>query len=122
MAKPQITYRGMPHSPVMDARIEELAAKLDEFHPRITRCHVVVAETDKHKSKGNHFEVHIDLHVPGSDVVATHQDSEDAYAAITAAFDVVIRQLEDVVRKQRADYKRHRDVPDASDVANQPPP
>src|SRR5437016_6303277 len=30
---PQITYRGMPHSPVMDAKILELAAKLEELHP-----------------------------------------------------------------------------------------
>src|SRR6478752_6582760 len=52
MTQPQITYRGMPHSPAMDARIVELAARLDELHPRISRCHVVVAESDQHKHKG----------------------------------------------------------------------
>ena len=31
----------------MDARILELAAKLDEFHPKITSCHVVVDEIDR---------------------------------------------------------------------------
>jgi ribosomal subunit interface protein len=101
MAQPQITYRGMPHSPAMDARISELAAKLDEFHPRITRCHVVVVEADHHKSKGNLFEVHIDLHIPGSDIVATQKANENAYAAITEAFEVVSRQIEDTVRRQR---------------------
>jgi ribosomal subunit interface protein len=114
MTDPQITYRGMQHSPAMDARIRELAAKLDEFHPRITRCHVVVDQDDRHKNKGNHIEVRVDVHIPGSEIVATHQHHEDAYAAVTAAFDVVIRQLEDAVRRQRADYKRHRDQRDSA--------
>ena len=90
MTTPQITYRGMPHSPAMDARIVELAAR-----------HVVVDETDRHKHKGNLFQVHVDLHVPGSEIVATHQSNTDAYAAINDAFDVVTRRLEDNVRRQR---------------------
>ncbi len=108
MAQTQITYRGMPHSPAMDARIVELAAKLDEFHPQITRCHVVVLETDRHKNKGNLFECHLDLHVPGHEIVATRKSSEDAYVAVTEAFDVAFRQLEDVVRIQRGEVKQHR--------------
>ena len=103
MAQPQITYRGMPHSPAMDARIVELAARLDELNPRISRCHVVVVESDQHKSKGNLFEVHIDLHVPGHEIVATRQANQDAYVAITDAFDVATRQLEDAVQRRRQD-------------------
>ena len=109
MAQPQITYRGMPHSPAMDARITELASKLDGFHPEITRCHVVVSESDRHKAKGNLFEVHVDLHVPGHEVVATHQANADAYVAITAAFEVAGRQLDEVVRIRRGHVKAHRD-------------
>ena len=63
MANPQITYRGMAHSPAMDERINELAARLDDLHP--------------------------DLHVPGSEIVAT-------------------RQLEDTVRRQRGEVKNHK--------------
>ena len=107
MANPQITYRGMPHSPAMDARIIELASKLEDFHPQITRCHVVVDEVDRHKSKGNLFEVHVDLHIPGHEIVATQKAHVDAYAAITEAFDVATRQLEDVVRRQRGEVKVH---------------
>ena len=108
MAQPQITYRGMPHSPAMDSRIVELAARLEELHPRITRCHVVVAETDRHKQKGNLFEVHLDIHVPGHEVVATQKANEDAYVAINEAFEVASRQLEDVARIQRGEVKAHR--------------
>ena len=99
----------MQHSPAMDSRIRELAAKLEDLHPKITRCHVVVDETDKHKSKGNLFEVRIDIHVPGREIVATHQKDEDAYVAVTAAFEVLTRQLEDEIRIHRGDVKRHTD-------------
>lgn len=109
MTEPQITYRGMPHSPAMDAKILELAARLDDFNPRITRCHVVVAETDKHKSKGNFFEVHVDLHIPGHEIVATQKANEDAYVAINEAFEVATRQLEAVMRRQRGEVKTHRE-------------
>ena len=108
MATPQITYRGMHSSPAMDARILELAAKLDEFHDKITKCHVVMVETDHHKTKGNLFECHIDIHVPGHDVVATQHAHEDAYAAITEGFDAAFRQLEDFARKDRGEVKTHR--------------
>ena len=109
MQEPQITYRGMPHSPAMDERIRELAQKLEEFHPKITHCHVVVNEPDKHKRHGNQFEVRVDLHVPGREIVATHQKNEDAYVAIHAAFDVLYRQLEEDIRMKRGEVKRHRE-------------
>ena len=109
MQTPQITYRGMEHSPAMDSRIQELTAKLEDLNPKITHCHVVVNEVDKHKNKGNLFEVRIDCHVPGKDIVATHHKHEDAYQAINLAFEVLHRQLEEDVRMARGEVKRHRD-------------
>lgn len=109
MQNPQITYRGMPHSPAMDERIRELAQKLEEFHPNITHCHVVVNEPDKHKRNGNQFDVRVDLHVPRREIVATHQKNEDAYVAIHAAFAVLYRQLEQDIRMKRGEVKRHRE-------------
>ena len=99
----------MQHSSAMDSRIREQVAKLEEFHPNITSCHVVVGATDKHQSKGNHFEVRVDLHVPHREIVSTLKEHEDAYAAITAAFDVVQRQLEEDIERKRGQVKRHGD-------------
>jgi ribosomal subunit interface protein len=104
--KPQITYRGLEHSPALDARITELSRKLGEFHPKITRCHVVVDELDRHKTKGNLFEVRIDLHVPGREI-ATHAQHEDAYAALNEAFAQMTHQLEEDIRIKRGEVKRH---------------
>lgn len=109
MLEPQITYRGMEHSAAMDARILELAGKLEEFHPKITRCHVIVDEHDRHKTKGNLFEVRIDLHVPGREIVATNKQHEDPYVALGDAFDVMYRQLAEDIRKVRGEVKTHTD-------------
>ena len=99
----------MQHSPAMDTRIRELAARLEDIQPKITRCHVVVDEVDRHKNKGNLFEVRVDIHVPGREIVATNQRDEDAYVAIGAAFDVVLRQLEEQLQIQRGEVKLHRE-------------
>ena len=107
MIEPQITYRGMQHSPATDSRIREQVARLEEFHPNITSCHVVVGEVDRHKSKGNHFEVRVDCHVPHKEIVSTLKEHEDAYVAVTLAFDVVVRQLEEDIERKRGQVKRH---------------
>lgn len=111
MIEPQITYRGMAHSPAFDDRIRELAGKLEEFNPRITSCHVVVDECDRHKRKGNHFEVHVDVHVPGKEIVASMKENEDPYVAATEAFHVVMRQLDEDLERRRGDLKNHREPP-----------
>lgn len=116
--EPQITYRGMDHSPALDARIRELTGKLEKFHPKITSCHVIVDERDRHKTKGNLFEVRVDIHVPGREIVASKQQHEDPYAAITGAFHVMERQLEEDIRMVRGEKKRHADVP--RDIPDQP--
>ena len=109
MIQPQITYRGMDASPAMDSKILEYAAKLEEFHPRITKCHVIVDMRDRKKSKGNHFEVRIDAHVPGHEVVASLKEHEDPYVAMHQAFEVMYRQLEEDIRRKRGHVKRHDD-------------
>lgn len=115
MIEPHITYRGMEHSAVLDARIRELTGKLENFHPRITSLHVVVDELDRNKQKGNLFNVRLDVHVPGSAIVATRQEHEDPYVALNNAFDVATRQLEDHIRKVRGQVKRH--TPERGDSA-----
>ena len=107
MIEPQITYRGMEHSAVLDTHIRELVAKMEQFHPKITRIHVIVDELDRNKRNGNLFNVRVDVHVPGQEIVATKQEHEDAYVAMNDAFDVLTRQLEENIRKVRGEVKRH---------------
>jgi ribosomal subunit interface protein len=102
MIEPQITYRGMEHSAVLDTHIRELVAKMEQFHPKITRIHVIVDELDRNKRNGN-------VHVPRQEIVATNQEHEDPYVAVNDAFDVLTRQLEENIRKVRGEVKRHTD-------------
>jgi len=99
----------MPHSPVMDERIRELSEKLLQIHPRITSCHVIVDELDRHKDQGRIFEVRVDVKAPRAEIVANHQRHEDPYVAMRDAFDAVLRQLTETVDKQRGEIKSHRE-------------
>jgi len=109
MQKPlQIVIQGMEHSDALDAAIREHAGKLEEFYARIIGCRVTVEQKHRHHQQGGHFEVHIDVHVPGkAEVVVNRQHAEDVFVALRDAFDAAKRQLEDVLRVQRGDVKDH---------------
>lgn len=109
MLEPKITYRGLQHSAAFDAKIREYTGKLEEFHPKITSCHVIVDERERNKTKGNHFEVRVDVHVPGREIVASLQEHADPYVALHSAYQVLYRQLEEDIRKKRGEVKQHRD-------------
>ena len=107
----QITVRNVPHSPVLDARIRDKMAKLEEFHPRITSCRVVVELAGRHQQQGKQFVVHIDLKVPGGEIAVNRDHHEDVYVALRDAFDAARRKLEDFAREQRGDVKHHEPKP-----------
>jgi len=97
----QITVRDFPQSEALEARIREKAAKLGEFHPRMTSCRVTVEELHKHHQQGRHFQVSLDVRVPGSEIVVNRAHHEDVYVALRDAFDAVKRRLEEVPRVKR---------------------
>jgi ribosomal subunit interface protein len=116
----RITFQGIDPSPAIEARIREKAEMLERFHERITSCHVVVARPASHHKKGNLYEVRIHLEVPKGHVDATREAGlnhahEDPYVALRDAFDHAVRLLEDQIRKQRGDVKRH-EVPEHGSV------
>jgi ribosomal subunit interface protein len=103
----QITFRDMPHSDAMEAHIRDKASKLESHFSHVMGCHVIIEQPHKHKQQGKQFRVHIDVRVPGAELVANHHESEDAYIALRDAFDAARRQVEDHARKQRGEVKSH---------------
>jgi ribosome-associated translation inhibitor RaiA len=106
----QITFRHMEPSPALAARIRRKAGELDQLFDRITSCRVVVECRHKHHQQGNLFEVHIDLTLPGSELVAgrNHPIShahEDAHVALRDAFAAARRRREDHLRAVRDEAK-----------------
>jgi len=103
----QVTYRDMERSDALDARIRDKAAKLEEFHPHLISCRVVVEERHRHQHQGKQFTVTIDARVPGQEVLVNRDHHEDVYVAVRDAFDAAARKLEDVARLQRGEIKAH---------------
>ena len=97
----QITVRGLTQSDALEARIRKQVAKLERVHPRITRCHVTVEESNKHQQQGREFKVRVDVSVPGHEIVADHDHDEDVYVALRDAFDAAKHQLNRLQASER---------------------
>lgn len=108
----QITFRGIPHSDAVEARIREKVEKLEKFHSHIISCRVSVEAEHKHHHHGNQYHIRIDITTPRKELVVSreHHDKqayEDVYVAIRDAFNAAKRQLEDYSRLERGDVKVH---------------
>jgi ribosome-associated translation inhibitor RaiA len=126
----QITYRNLEPSDWVTALIEAETAKLDTFFDRITSCRVVVETPHRHHKWGELFHIRIELGVPGTELVVSHEPSpraaanlaesealkkhielhpqhKEIYVAIRDAFASARRQLQDYVKRLRGDVKTH---------------
>lgn len=104
----QTTYRDFPPPLLAEKRIRNHVDKLERHFPRIVSCHVIAEETHRRHHKGKLYSVHINVTVPGGDIVAsrTHHDDrshEDFYVAMRDAFEALERQL-----RAHTDRKRDR--------------
>lgn len=106
----QITARNFDLPDAFREDILERAEKLDEFYARIMRCRVVVETPHRHSHEGIKYNVHIDITVPGAELVVKREPSEDLNVAIRDAFDAARRKLEDFARKQRGDVKQREET------------
>ena len=103
----QITFRHLPHSDALEARIRERADELNEFFAHIISCRVVVEQQARHKHQGTQFNVRVDLRIPGHELDVTRDHDEDVLIAVRDAFDALRRQIEDHARRMRGDVKAH---------------
>jgi len=108
----EITFRGIPHSDAVEARIREKAAKLEQYCQNIISCRVAVEAEHHNQHQGNLYKIRIDISVPNKHIVVSrdHHDKqahEDMYVALRDAFAAATRQLEEYVRIQRGEVKNH---------------
>jgi ribosomal subunit interface protein len=106
----QITARGVHLSGALRARIEEKAAKLEQFFERIIGCRVTLA-VDHRRHTDRQYTVRIDVTVPGKELVVTRESGPDMLIALRDAFDAAERRLEDYVHLLRGEVKHHEGVP-----------
>lgn len=106
----QITFRYMERSSAVEAKIRERCHRLEQFAEHVTSCRVTLEAPHKPRHNDGLYKVKIDITLPGEEQVASrhldqHHAHEDIYVAIRDAFDAARRQLEDYVRRRRADIK-----------------
>ena len=106
----QITIRNIPGSPALESHIRSKSNKLRQFYDRMISCRIVVEFAQNHKHRGKIYNIHIDVMVPGKELVVTKKSSEDVYIAIRDAFFAIIRQLENHSHKRHGRVKTHSDV------------
>ena len=99
----EITFKEIEGSNAVEARIRELAAKLERVYDRVVRCDVMVETPHRHQNKGRQYHVRVRLTVPGGEIVASHDPGpdeahEDVYVAVRDSFHAARRRLEDHVR------------------------
>jgi len=104
----QITERDVSVPIELKDIIKEKAENLSRYFDRIISCRVSVEAPHRHQSKGQNYSVHIDLSVPGSELVVRRIEDPDLNVAVRDAFDAARRVLEDYARKLRGDVKHHR--------------
>lgn len=104
----QITLRNVAKSEAVEAAIRKRVAKLDRYHRGIVSCRVVVEIPSRHKQRGKEFVVHLDIKVPGNEIVISHDHHEDLYTALQAAFHAAQRRLEAHVRPIARRYPVNR--------------
>jgi ribosome-associated translation inhibitor RaiA len=94
----QVTFRGLAHSPALEERIRERAARLQSLSDRITTLRVTLERRHRHQRQGREYNVRIDLRVPQREIVVNHDHDEDLQVALRDAFDAAERQLKAVER------------------------
>jgi cold shock CspA family protein len=108
----QIAFHNMPHHAETESVIRGHAQWLDNFSDRIMSCRVVVDRPHLHQKEGYHYQIRIDLKIPGRELVVKresrqHAEHQDLEIVIREAFDEVRRQLEDHTHLQRGEVKAH---------------
>ena len=109
----EISFRNMDVSPAVEARVHERAARLEKFYDGITSCHVFIKAPHESQQTGNLYEVHIEVRVPGSELLVTGKPGDlaahsDIMVALRDAFDAMERQLKKWKQQIRGQVKTHQ--------------
>lgn len=109
----QITFRNLPSSDAVEAKIRKKAQKLTSITDNIMACRVTIEAPHKHHYKGSTYQIRIDLTVPGNEIVVSRDPGldhahENIYVAIRDAFNAVRRQLKGHIRQRQGKDKQHQ--------------
>jgi hypothetical protein len=121
----QIVFRDVPASPSLEASIRRKADRLLRLHRGVSWCRTTVEAPHAHQKKGVNYEVRVELHLPGADLVvgkdhAFDGSHENPYVATRDAFRTAKRLLQEHLRKQRVTHRKHAKVCDLLEPTENP--
>lgn len=104
----EIAWHQIDPAPEYEEMIRERMEKLERIYPHIISCRISIEMLHKQHVKGNFPEVHINLQVPGDEVVVSRElhrmnmrrPPNNVATAIRQAFRVAEQRLKDFKRKQ----------------------
>ncbi len=107
-----VKFQSLERSDFIENYVMEQAGKLARHGARIVSCNVMILAPHRKHQKGKIYHTHIQLFVPGGEVVVSHEpemnpDHENAYLSIRDAFLKAKRRLDEYQQKLRADVKAH---------------
>jgi ribosome-associated translation inhibitor RaiA len=111
----EIVFHNMPSSPALETEIRDRVGKLERLYNHLVGCRVSVEHLHRRHQTGNVYEVHIEMRVPGEELVVSHEPhhARDRYTdpdvriALRTAFKTAERRLLDYKKRQRGDVKVH---------------
>jgi len=113
----EIVFHNMQSSSSVEAEIRSRVEKLDLLYNHLVGCRVSVELLHRRHQTGNLFNVHVEMRVPGEELVVSHEPHHardrfvdpDVMVALRTAFKTAERRLVDFKKKQRGDVKVHPD-------------
>jgi len=104
----EIRTESVPMTAALESAVLRKVEWLKRFHPGVIRCRVTLAGPGPHHRHGD-YRVKLMLHVRGAWITATGNPHASIRAALTSAFHVARRCLEDQLQVRRHQEARRRD-------------
>ena len=105
----ELVFRNMQSSGALETSVREHVSKLEDIYQHIVGCRVTIELQNHTHHTGDVPDVHIDIQVPGQDLVVNHQHSRgsDALTSIHHAFEAAASQLKEYKARKRGHIKHH---------------
>src|ERR1051325_7332700 len=69
----EIVFHNMPSSPTLEGDIRKRGGKLDRLYGHLVGCRVSVEQLHRRHQTGNLYDIHIDMRVPGEEIVVSRE-------------------------------------------------
>jgi len=112
---PEIAFRHLEPTAELKSLLLEKIDDLEEVHPNLVSCRIMVADETPGRHSGNNIRVRLELGIPGSHLIVDEDNSEGSTVrsveqTIRDAFNTGRSRLKDEKERRRGDVHTH-DLP-----------